>query len=197
MNNTYFLMRHGESLKNKKNITSCWPEKFISPLTKEGEKEVGGSAEKLEKLKISLIFSSDILRARQTAKIVSQRLKIEPEFDKRLRDIYVGSLNGKPLKEMGDFYNQGKKLTPFQHYKKRFKIAPPGGETYIQAEERIKDFFQELEKKYKKKNILIIAHERIFTLLEKNLCNYSMKKFVNILIEGKELRTGEFKKLKV
>ena len=84
MGNQYFILRHGQSIKNKKRISAGWPEVFYSPLIKKGERRIKEVAKKLKKKKINLIFSSDLLRAKQTALIVGKELKLKRRFDKRL-----------------------------------------------------------------------------------------------------------------
>ncbi len=195
-NNQYFILRHGESLKNIKDVASCWPEKFYSPLTKKGEKQIKEVVKRLKKKKISLIFSSDLLRTKQTALIVGKELELKPKFDKRLREVNYGIFNGKTIREVGKFWNKGKKLTPLEYYSKRFKISLPGGENYADVEKRMSEFIRETEKKYQGENILIISHERPLTLLEKVICGYSLEKFVKIIIEKKQIETGEVRKLK-
>ena len=100
MNNQYFILRHGQSLKNIENIAVCWPEKIYSPLTERGKKQINEVAKKIKKEKIDLIFSSDILRTRQTAEITGKELGLEPKLDKRLREVNIGILNGKPINEV-------------------------------------------------------------------------------------------------
>jgi len=80
--NQYYLLRHGHSIRNLKDIADCWPEKIYSPLTAKGRGQAKRAAEKLSNKKIDLIFASDLLRTKQTAEIVGKRLKIKPRFDK-------------------------------------------------------------------------------------------------------------------
>jgi len=197
LNNNYFLLRHGESLKNTKDIASCWPEKKKFPLTKEGRKQIEGLAVKLKNKKIDLIFTSDLLRAKQTAEIVGKELRLESRFDKRLREVNVGIFNERPLKEMGEVWNRGEKISSLEHYSRRFKVAPPGGETYKEIEKRMFSFLKEIDKKYKDKNILVVSHGRPITLLEKTIYNYTIKKFVEIILKKEEIRTGELRKLSI
>ncbi len=72
--NQYFILRHGQSIKNKKRISAGWPEVFYSPLTEKGKKQIKEAAKKIKKKKINLIFSSDLLRAKQTAEIFADAL---------------------------------------------------------------------------------------------------------------------------
>ena len=71
LNNKYFLVRHGRALSNARKIISCWPEKESFPLTKGGIQQIEGAAKKLKHMNIDLIFSSDILRTKQSASAVS------------------------------------------------------------------------------------------------------------------------------
>ncbi len=195
--NKYFFLRHGESLINIKKLSSCWPEKIHSPLTKKGELQIKRAAQKLRKEKIDLIFSSDLLRTKQTAEIIRKELGLKLKLDRRLRDIGVGIFNEKPLKDIGKFWNKGKKLTPLEHYSIRFQIAPPKGENYIEIQKRMYDFVREIDRKYQGKNILIISHKRPITLLEKLTNGYSTEKFVEIITRDKEIKTGEPRKLEL
>ena len=171
--------------------------KFYFPLTKKGEKQIKEVAKELKKKKIDLIFSSDILRTKQTAKIIGKELGIKPKFDKRLREVNVGIFNGKPIDEIGRFWDRERKLPPLEYYKKRFQVAPPKGENYTDIEKRMYGFIKEIDKKYQGKNILIISHQRPLTLLEKAIYNYDFKKFVKVITEKKEIKTGELRKLLV
>ena len=195
LNNNYFILRHGESLMNVRKLASCWPEKRKFSLTKKGRKQIERSAEKLKNKKIDLIFTSDLLRTKQTAGIVGKELGLKLKFDKRLREVNIGIFNGRPVKEIGEVWNRGNKLSPLEHYSRRFKIAPPMGETYKEIEKRMFSFLKETDKKYKNKNILIVSHERPITLLEKVIYNYDIKKFVKVILEDKEIKTGELRKI--
>ena len=95
LNNQYYIFRHGEAVSNKKNISSCWPEKFLNPLTKNGKQQIKKAILKIKKLKIDLIFSSDILRTKQTTEIIVKALKLRIKFEKRLIEIKTGIFNGK------------------------------------------------------------------------------------------------------
>lgn len=194
-NNNYFILRHGESLRNIEKIAACWPEKIHCPLTPIGKKQIKNIAQKLKKEKVGFIFSSDLLRTRQTAEIIGKELGLKPKLNKRLREVNVGILNGKPIKEIGRFWDPEKKLNPVDYYRKRFEIKPPGGETYLDIKKRLYAFIKEIDKRYQGKNILIVSHQRPLTLLEKITSGYDLKKFVKIITEKKEIKTGELRKL--
>ncbi|MDP3995953.1 MAG: histidine phosphatase family protein [bacterium] len=195
LKNNYFLLRHGESLKNVQGFESSWPEKKRVPLTKRGKEQIAKIAKEIAKKKISLIFCSDLLRTRQTAEIVGKIIGVKPIIDKRLREIGLGIFNGKSVKEFGSFWNKGEKLSATEHYKRRFKMPLPKGETYEEVEARLSSLIRELEKEYQGENILLVSHQRPLTLLEKTVKNYSLSKFVKMVVGKKEIKTGELRKL--
>jgi broad specificity phosphatase PhoE len=195
LKNNYFLLRHGESLKNVQGFESCWPEKKRIPLTGRGLEQIKIAAKMAVEKKIDLIFYSDLLRTKQTAEIIGKIIKVKPGPDKRLREIGLGIFNGRSVKEFGDFWNQGEKLSPSQHYQRRFIIPLPKGETYAEVELRLLSFMKDMEKKYQGKNILVVSHQRPLTLLEKAVKNYSIVRFVKLIVGKKEIKTGELRKL--
>ncbi|HUW71664.1 MAG TPA: class I tRNA ligase family protein [Candidatus Humimicrobiaceae bacterium] len=194
--NKYFLLRHGTYPGNLEDIVVCWPEKRSFPLTKEGENQIKAVAQKLKNENIDLIFSSDLLRTKQTAEIIGKELGIKPKFDKKLREISVGILNGKPIKEIGRFWDKEKKLSPLEYYSRRFQVAPPEGENYTDIERRMYQFIKRIDKKYQGKNILIVGHQRPLTLLEKANYGYDLKRLTEIVLRKKEIKTGELRKFK-
>ena len=195
-NNKYYILRHGEALSNKKRIISCWPEKFRNPLSLKGKKQIKSVAQKISRQpadkKIDLIFASDLLRTRQTAEIIVkicfQREKIKPKFDKRLREYNVGVFNTKTIKSFRKFLPLGMK---------RLRIKPPKGETYTDIKRRVSDFFREVDKKYFRKNVLIISHQTPLTLLERKIKGFSDQEiFKKYFTENeKEIKKGELREL--
>lgn len=87
-----YLMRHGQ---DDEKYIGGWSDVSLIP---EGKKEIILSSLWLkENLNIKRIVSSDILRARETAKIASSILEIPIAFSKDLREQNKGILNGMEL----------------------------------------------------------------------------------------------------
>ena len=184
--NKYYILRHGYSLRNHQKLVSSWPEVKPLPLTEKGERQVKLAARKLKKEKIDLIFSSDILRTRQTAEIVAKELGAEIEYDLRLRDINLGDFNGKPTAEFYKVFN----------LRDLFWKRPSNGENWPDCKRRMFEFVKNLEKKYKNKRILIVSHGDPLWLLEGALCGWTNEQ----LWHSKEghrnyIETGEFRKI--
>ncbi|MFC1663845.1 class I tRNA ligase family protein [Patescibacteria group bacterium] len=193
--NKYFVLRHGESVGNVKKIVHCWPEKVQNPLTKKGEKQIKEVAKKLKKEEINFVFSSDLLRTKQTAKIVSKELKVKVKYDKRLREVNVGSLNGKKIQEIGKFWDPENKFKPVDYFLRRFKINAPKGENYVDIKKRMYGFLKDIDKMYQGKNILIVSHALPTTLLESVVKGFTSEQIIEYILNSKEIKTGECRKL--
>jgi isoleucyl-tRNA synthetase len=186
--NVYYVFRHGHSLRQVKNIASCWPEKEPLPLTKEGEEEVKRVALKLKKEKIDLIFSSDLMRAKQTAEILAKELNAKVFFDKRLREYNVGIFNGKP---------PGLSWQYIEKKKNPLFVKIPKGESLANVRKRMYSFLKDLEKKFEDKKILIVSHELPLTILEGTLKGLPLDEILNKRKNGefKTLKTAEWRKI--
>jgi len=185
--NNYFIFRHGHSLRQTKDLAICWPEKIYCPLTEEGKLQVKKAAKKMKK--IDFIFSSDLLRAKQTAEILAKEIGVKIIFDKRLREYNVGIFNGKDPKLAWDYL---KKRRDFLNSK------IPKGESLLNIRKRIYSFLKEINEKYDGKKILIVSHELPLTILEWTLKGTSLKEILELRKEKKvkKIETGEFRKVK-
>src|SRR5438874_835780 len=99
LNNKYFILRHGESDGNVREVCSSWPETFENHLTDHGREQIKAAAEKLSGTTIDMIFCSPLLRTQETAGIVGDAVGIKPEPEEQLREIGFGIYNGKTVKE--------------------------------------------------------------------------------------------------
>jgi len=187
--NNYFIVRHGHSLRQVKNLASSWPEKTPFPLTKKGEKEVLKIAEELKEEKIDLIFSSDLLRTKQTAKILAKELGAKLFFDKRLREYNVGIFN----------YQNPFLAWDYLVKKKNYLTTKiPKGESLLGIRKRMYNFFKKINEKKQGKNILIVSHELPLTILEGTLAGFPLEEILERR-KRKEIKTigiGEFRNLK-
>ena len=196
MRNTYFILRHGESYFQTKyqDLILCgWPEKYYCPLTKKGKEKIEKVAQKLKKLnKIDLIYCSDFLRTKQTARIIAQKLKKRIIFDKKLREVNLGVYAGKRKEE---FYGDFPHSREYPQSLIRFSKRPRQGESWNDVLKRIGSLVEEIEKRYKDKNILIISHGGPLWLLEGMLNGWSKEKILKKRIRKGVISAGELRKL--
>jgi len=190
LKNKYFILRHGQSTHQTKKprIVYFWPEdRPPASLTRKGYNQIKKAAQNLKKKKIDLIFSSDVLRTRQTAEIVAKELDIKVITDKRLRDKNWGIFQGKPKRKVWDYYHH--------NLKEAFKKAPPKGESWRDVKNRIIDFIKDIEKKYTRKNILIVSHGDPLWLLEGWMRGLSQNQLLAQKLTDGTIKTGELRQL--
>jgi len=96
---TVYLIRHGECISNYENI-------FIGPdqdppLTKTGVQQAQRLAAFFENQAISAVFSSTLLRARQTAAIIAERIGQPVIAASDLNEVDLGALDRKDINNSG------------------------------------------------------------------------------------------------
>ncbi len=147
--NKLFLARHAEAENNVGYIGNSMPENKKYPLTEKGRGQAKELAKEFKDKKIDLIFSSPITRARETAETIAGKLGLEVFFDDRLREVDLGDFNNKNYSELHKIY-------PTE--KDRMNKSDYGVESMSGLEKRAREFVDEINKKYKGKNIVIVSH---------------------------------------
>ncbi len=199
--NRYFIFRHGHSGRQLKNIASSWPEPEPLPLTELGKKQTLSSAKKLAKWsgnprhpepregqKIDLIISSDILRTKETAKIISEATGARVIYDKRLRERSSGIFNGDDPRKFWDYIST--RETPLA-------ARPPKGESLLDLQKRVYECISDIDEKYDGKTIVLVSHEMPLTVLEWTLKGMELGEIVKRRHSGKikKIGTAEFRQI--
>ena len=97
---------------------------------------------------IKKIFSSDLGRCSQTAKIVASVLKVPIEYSHELRERDFGRLNGKKNESIKKHLNL-----------KDPDLIAPGGESFNDMKSRVISYVKNTCKNNKKDTILFVTHE--------------------------------------
>src|SRR5258706_14646673 len=102
---TFYVVRHGESKLNKH-----WRENTIkffrnvdeseSDLTPEGINQAKERAKDIKHIKFEAIFSSDFVRAKRTAEIISLERNLQINTSEFLRERYWGNLEGVSIEKI-------------------------------------------------------------------------------------------------
>ena len=196
--NKYFVLRHGEAISNVEKFISGYPEPRENSLSEKGKFQVKKLAKELGNKKIDMIISSDIKRTQKTAEIIGKALGIKPLFDKRLREIDFGLLNGETIKVAKKYFNSDAKLSKKEIRKSKWYKGFPEGESYSETLVRTLDFIKEIDKKYKNKNILIVSHEILLSMIETSSKGYTSDEILDfrkeLAIQTAEIRKIDYKK---
>jgi probable phosphoglycerate mutase len=124
-----WMVRHGETTRSVNREIAGWSN---PPLTAKGRAEAAAVAERLVGTQFDGVWSSDLDRARESARLA----RYPATADERLRELNFGDFEGRPFTEIGDLLDQvGHRFRGF---------AIPGGETREGFQERIEDFLDGL-----------------------------------------------------
>ncbi len=159
--NNYWVMRHGESEGNMLGILDTGSQNFhITPKGKEeAELSLLQLKKELKHQKIDIIFTSEILRTKETGAIAGEVFNAPIRSDKRLNELGWGpKYEGRPISEYVD---------RLPTYEMRFEHGIEGVESLRHLRQRVWKFLQDCEKEYEGKNILIVSHgDPIWMMLE-------------------------------
>ena len=149
-----YFVRHGQTVSNKKGTVTGH---IDSPLNEEGIKQAQKTTLEIPS-HFSEIYSSDLVRCKQTTEIINNKLHLPVKYDARLRERDFGSLAGKTWEEIGlDF----KDLDSNQKYDYR----PYGGESVEDVKKRLFAFVEDIRHSKKHGEILVVTHGGIIRLL--------------------------------
>lgn len=166
------LERHGQSYANEKGFFAG---QLDVELTETGEKQAELSAQYIiNNYKIDKIYSSDLKRAYNTAKVVADKLDMEVIPSKKLREINAGKWDGKTFDNLEVIFAEeyGVWLSDIGRAK------CPDGETVIQFSQRIISAITEIAKENEGKTVLIGIHAtpiRVMQCVCKNVPIEDMK----------------------
>jgi alpha-ribazole phosphatase/probable phosphoglycerate mutase len=120
---------------------------------------------------IAAVFSSDLRRATETARLAFGGTGIPRHQDVRLRECDYGELNGAPVAQVAA--QRGRRIDePF-----------PGGESYRQVVDRTADFLSDLVRDWDGSRVLVIAHSANRWALEVLVHGHRLEELVDAPFE--------------
>ena len=184
--NYLVLVRHGQSEWNAKNLFTGWKD---PDLTHKGIEEAVNAGKKINGygLSFSCMFTSALIRAQNTAKIILKEIEQEdiPTYqDKNLNERAYGSLTGMDKDEARQKFGSEQ----VQIWRRSFDTCPPDGESLKDTYNRVVPYFQKniLPHLTDGKNVLVSAHGNSLRALVKLIENISENDIVKL-----EIATGQ------
>ncbi|MBI2630820.1 histidine phosphatase family protein [Candidatus Nomurabacteria bacterium] len=154
---------HGTTFDNEARLASGHNDVALSPFGEQQSKDMG---ERHKNEYFKAIFCSDLQRAYKSAEIAFGD-KFPIVKDARLRECDYGDFTQKPSEIVE------------KEKSRRIENAFPNGESYNQITERIRNFLEEVAKKYDGKKIMIIGHRATQYGLEHLINNVSLEQLVS------------------
>jgi broad specificity phosphatase PhoE len=161
---TLYLMRHGESEANAAHIFAGWT---IDPaLTAEGRRQAELQARALRGIPFRSLFASSLRRGRETARIVGRELGLEPHATADLREVGLGTIDGRSYDDPDLRAVFDSVLARWQ--RREYNAGFPAGETLRDLTERFVAFLSTLPGDGGP--VLVVGHEVLFMAAIWTLC---------------------------
>ncbi len=146
-----WLVRHGQT---DWNLEGRLQGQLDVPLNETGLEQVRTLAEKLKTNKFDAIYSSDLMRARQTAGIISEALGLPVTYDCRLREISQGEVEGMLFSDVIQRFENALADRTRDPVNSRL----PGGESVAELAARFLECVDEIASIKHDYPVLVVAH---------------------------------------
>lgn len=145
------LVRHAETDANR---ASRIQGQLDGPLNEHGRRQALDLAERFLDERPAAIYSSDLLRCRETAETIASELGIPVQETPLLREADFGQWEGKTAEEVREQFPD--------EYRERqrdpYSFQPPGGESKRQILDRVLPFLRELVVRHERTKVLVVTH---------------------------------------
>jgi broad specificity phosphatase PhoE len=155
-----YAVRHGLTESNKEGVLNMPSDE---PLIEEGIKEIEELRNTLPG-DIKAIYSSPLLRARQTTEIIDQRFQLPIIYRDELKEVDWGTLRGKSFKDIEDEHGSEYGKERYAHL--QFDLRPFGGEAVESLRARVHTLVDYVKEFHKEGPILFVAHGGVLRMLE-------------------------------
>ena len=174
-----YLTRHGQTEWNRADRVQGIMD---SPLTQEGIEMAELLRESSKNIKFDKVYSSDLKRAEDTAKIVAPDNEIIST--PYLREIDVGNWSGRYFNTLKE---EDRELYT-TYFNEPHKYKREDGESLYEVMDRVKKFFEGYILNSKDKNVLIVSHGVTIVAI----LNYVEKIDISDFWENRVLRNATF-----
>lgn len=149
----FWLIRHGQT---DWNCAGRWQGQTPSapPLNDTGRAQALAVRDPLKGVVFSAIYSSDLLRSRQTAELIAECLGLPVTLEPRLREMNLGAWEGMLSEEIKAKFSR--ELA--ERVRDPLNMRAPQGESPRAVAERVIPAMVEIGAKHLEKSVLIVAH---------------------------------------
>jgi alpha-ribazole phosphatase len=171
------LVRHGETTANADRLFCGHTD---VELTEKGIMQANEAYEKLKKYDFDMIFSSDLKRAYETAKIINRDRKLKINVVPELREINFGEFEGHTFDEILS------KDASFKsgYFDDNWNYTFPNGESLEKMNHRIITAYKKVLEENEDKNILMVLHAGVIRGILSNEISENYKSYWKYDIEN-------------
>lgn len=168
------ITRHGETDWNQQGILQGWIDVTLNAL---GRKQARAMAASFDKLGFSAIWSSPLLRARETAEIIAPLIRLPyPKFHDGLMERNFGIFQGVPKSELAVLNPIELQLilkrNPAGHFE--------GGETMDEFADRVLAALADIGSHYHGKKVLITTHGWVMDVITRHISGLPRNAILNM-----------------
>jgi alpha-ribazole phosphatase len=153
-----FLIRHGQT---DWNLNRRFQGQSDVPLNETGRQQANALAKRLSSQTFDAVYSSDLQRATETAKICRSDWQSDLRQDPRLREVNFGDWEGLTYTEIKEKYPDS--LATWE--RDVYSSSPPNGETLADLAQRVQSFLDDLPQKHNDQTILVVAHGGVLQVM--------------------------------
>lgn len=171
---TIYIVRHGQTEWNRRRLVQGH---IDIPLNEHGKSEAALLAKTFATLEFSAAFSSDLMRAKETAEFLVAGKGLNVQIASQFRERSWGVFEGRPFDEIKQRHKE-----EFCEVLERFspdanKLHPELAsiETYQNAVERVLPLLVQLSEEHSGKNVLVVSHGGILKGLLMHLAGDEFK----------------------
>jgi len=176
------LIRHGETEWNSQKRMQGHSNSDLSSV---GQAQIQALGQWMKNVPFDLIYSSDSLRAKQTAEAITQFSGHELKIDLRLREKNLGVFEGLTSEEARE------------HHPEVFSLFKTAGSKYVidegestqQLQDRALEIVNEIRIKHPEKRVLLVTHGGLIRVVMKHSLGLSLETPTRFLIRN----TGVFR----
>lgn len=171
------LVRHGETDWNR--TGRCQGIADIE-LNDNGRTQVRELGESLRDEAIAAVYSSDLLRAMNTAEEIAKHHNLSVNIDSDLREMNQGDLEGLMFTEIRERYADV--LREWRESPETLKL--PKGESLLEVQERAWNAFQKVHRRHPGETIVAVSHNLTITALLCKITGIGLKGFRNFNLQA-------------
>ncbi|MGD2251642.1 MAG: histidine phosphatase family protein [Anaerolineales bacterium] len=153
------LIRHGET---DSNLERRYTGYLDVPLNARGKRQAKALADRLQPRPIDWIYSSDLIRARQTAEILGMATGTEVRLDRRLREIHLGEWEGSRF----DDIRASQPETWKRRLENPLEVHPPGGEDMASFRKRVLEALDDILRLHADQLVAIVTHGLVLSVIK-------------------------------
>lgn len=146
-----YLVRHGQVAGHEEKRYNGQGD---VPLTPEGQAQFGLLQLRLKGKGLKGVYSSDLSRCLEGARLLASSQELEPVARKDLRELHIGDWEGRTWTELKAIYPEEwqARLDDIVHYR------VPGGETLLEMAERVRSAMVEIVAAHPGEDVLVVGH---------------------------------------